>query len=434
MALKVGGTTVINDARGLENISNLKTINGNAVLGTGDISIPTYTHPANHPASVITQDGNNRFVTDGEKATWNAKIGTVKTINGQSIVGSGDLVLATSSTFATDITVNGHKFGRGANSDVHTNVAVGMQVLSSNTTGNQNTASGFNAMQSNTTGSENTAIGPSALSQNTTGYNNTATGQSALNGNKTGNNNAAYGGRALQYNTTGINNTASGADALRSNTTASNNSAFGNAALSANTTGENNVAFGTQALGFNVSANHNTAVGVSAMLLNTTGMRNTAIGRGALQYNTTGSDNIAIGSIFNANGQNPVFNVTTEDNRIVMGHTAVTNAYIQVAWTVVSDARDKTNFKAIPHGLDFVKQLKPTAYQFRTDRGSEETNGGVRYGFKAQDIAAIEPEAVIVDTTNPEKLYYNESNLIPVLVKAIQELTARLEMLESRGN
>jgi hypothetical protein len=32
-----------------------------------------YTHPANHPASVITQDASNRFVTDAEKTTWNAK-------------------------------------------------------------------------------------------------------------------------------------------------------------------------------------------------------------------------------------------------------------------------------------------------------------------------------------------------------------------------
>ena len=32
-----------------------------------------YTHPANHAASVVTQDANNRFVTDAEKAGWNAK-------------------------------------------------------------------------------------------------------------------------------------------------------------------------------------------------------------------------------------------------------------------------------------------------------------------------------------------------------------------------
>ena len=39
MALKIGGTTVINDSRGLENISNLKTINSQSLLGSGDISI-----------------------------------------------------------------------------------------------------------------------------------------------------------------------------------------------------------------------------------------------------------------------------------------------------------------------------------------------------------------------------------------------------------
>lgn len=32
-----------------------------------------YKHPANHPASIITQDANNRFVTDAEKSAWNGK-------------------------------------------------------------------------------------------------------------------------------------------------------------------------------------------------------------------------------------------------------------------------------------------------------------------------------------------------------------------------
>lgn len=32
-----------------------------------------YTHPANHAPSIITQDSNNRFVTDTEKSTWNNK-------------------------------------------------------------------------------------------------------------------------------------------------------------------------------------------------------------------------------------------------------------------------------------------------------------------------------------------------------------------------
>jgi len=32
-----------------------------------------YTHPANHPPAIISQDATNRFVTDAEKTTWNAK-------------------------------------------------------------------------------------------------------------------------------------------------------------------------------------------------------------------------------------------------------------------------------------------------------------------------------------------------------------------------
>jgi hypothetical protein len=32
-----------------------------------------YSHPVNHDPSIITQDANNRFVTDAEKSTWNGK-------------------------------------------------------------------------------------------------------------------------------------------------------------------------------------------------------------------------------------------------------------------------------------------------------------------------------------------------------------------------
>ena len=35
-----------------------------------------YVHPANHPATMITQDATHRFVTDTEKSTWNAKAST----------------------------------------------------------------------------------------------------------------------------------------------------------------------------------------------------------------------------------------------------------------------------------------------------------------------------------------------------------------------
>jgi hypothetical protein len=116
-----------------------------------------------------------------------------------------------------------------------------------------------------------------------------------------------------------------------------------------------------------------------------------------------------------------------------MGTTSVTNADIQVAWTVVSDARDKTNFGEVPYGLDFVSQLKPISFQFKESRESEVAVGNVRYGFKAQDILELEGDnSVIINSEDEDKLRYNETNLIPVLVNAIKELKAEIELLKSK--
>jgi hypothetical protein len=255
-----------------------------------------------------------------------------------------------------------------------------------------------------------------ALYYNTTGYSNTANGL-----------------QALFYNTTGTNNTASGVSALNANTTGINNTASGFQALFNNTTGINNTASGLQALQNNTTGTNNTASGTNALQSNTTGTSNTANGTNALNANTTGSGNTAINPLNSAGTYAPVFNPTTENNRFCMGSTGVTNAYIQVAWTVVSDARDKTNFAPVPHGLEFVKALQPTAYQFRTERDSEETNGRVRYGFKAQDVLELEgANPVIVDNEDADKLRMVDTALIPVLVKAIQELSAEVDNLKQQ--
>lgn len=59
----------------------ITTINGNtgAIAKTDIVALgipaqdTVYTHPANHAPSIITQDANNRFVSDTEKSTWNGK-------------------------------------------------------------------------------------------------------------------------------------------------------------------------------------------------------------------------------------------------------------------------------------------------------------------------------------------------------------------------
>ena len=273
----------------------------------------------------------------------------------------------------------------------------------------------------------NVSIGGVSVSKGTgTNTTSVAVGSLALGVNTTGTTNTAVGSNALRANTSGSDNVAVGGDAAYANTTGLNNTIVGTVAFVANTSGSSNTALGQGSLNINLTGDDNTAIGKSSLLVNVSGARNTALGRSALNQ-CTGSENIAIGY-----GINTVFNTIAHDNRIVMGSTNATNAYIQVAWTVVSDARDKTNLSTIPHGLDFVKQLKPTAFQFKKSRELDEPHGPLRYGFLAQDILALEgPDSVIIDSEDPEKLRYNGESLVPVLVQAIQELTAKVEALQN---
>jgi hypothetical protein len=64
---------------GLESSLDTKVdkVTGKSLLSDAEIArlatLANYTHPANHPPSIISQDPSNRFVTDAEKAAWNAK-------------------------------------------------------------------------------------------------------------------------------------------------------------------------------------------------------------------------------------------------------------------------------------------------------------------------------------------------------------------------
>ena len=227
-------------------------------------------------------------------------------------------------------------------------------------------------------------------------------------------------------------NTAIGRSALQDNTTGASNTAIGRTALQANTMGGNNTSIGRLALFSNTTGASNTAIGRSALQDNTTGGDNTAIGTFALQDNTTGGNNIGVGLIAGRSGS--PFAVTTQNNRIVMGNNDHTDAYIRIAWTVTSDARDKAETKPIPHGLDFVNQLKPTEYQFKAGGRDGDPDGRRRYGFLAQDVLQVEgSDPVIVDAEDDENLKLHESYLVPVLVNAIKELTARIEELEQKS-
>jgi hypothetical protein len=114
-----------------------------------------------------------------------------------------------------------------------------------------------------------------------------------------------------------------------------------------------------------------------------------------------------------------------------MGNNSSANAYIRISWTVTSDERDKMNFEEVPHGLSFVNNLKPVKFHFKKSRKDATPNGDARYGFKAQDILALEGDnPIVIDNEDTENLKYKGESLVPILVKAIQELSAKVKALE----
>lgn len=386
--------------------------------------------------------------TAGDAVTWGGPAShTTLTTTGVTTlqtltVGLGASAVATNTALGVS--------ALAANTTGAYNVAVGASALTANTTGPGNNASGYQALTGNTTGSYNTASGYQTLYTNTTGGYNVASGYQALFANTTASYNIAIGSQSLTTNTTGSSLTAIGAGALQLNTTGNNSTAVGFQAMYANTTGSYNLASGYQALYGNTTASYNTALGYAALKSNTTGANNTAVGFQTLNVNTTGSSNtgvgiealrsnttgagnVMVGGYASGGTYAPVFDPTTQNDRVMIGSTSTTNAYVQVAWTAVSDARDKTDFGPVPLGLDFVTNLKPTTYRYKADREDTEGNGPLRYGFLAQDVLALEGDApVIIDNEDPDKLKITDQNLIAVLVNAIQELQARLVVLEAK--
>jgi hypothetical protein len=107
-------------------------------------------------------------------------------------------------------------------------------------------------------------------------------------------------------------------------------------------------------------------------------------------------------------------------------------AYATGAAGALSDIRHKNNVLNISEGLNAVLLLRPVSYLWNDDYVTDNGMKGLHFGFIAQEVKEILPD-VILEQNNEEKtlgLKYNE--IIPVLVKAIQELEARIKQLENK--
>jgi len=241
-----------------------------------------------------------------------------------------------------------------------------------------------------------------------------AVGSNSLDSNTTGDFNVAVGHSSLSANTTGVRNVAVGYGVLDANTTGSYNTAIGHAALDANTTGAQNTVLGYAAFGANTTGNLNTALGYAAGLANTTGTNNTFIGNTAT--NTSGG--------------------ATASNTIVLGNSAITTLRCQTATiSALSDARDKSNIEDIPVGIEFIKDLRPVKFTWNQRDGMRV--GLTDAGFIAQESLDVVNKynanwIGLVEDENKDQLAMTPGKLIPILVKAIQQISAKVDSLESQ--
>lgn len=218
----------------------------------------------------------------------------------------------------------------------------------------------------------------------------------------------AFGEEALNASTTGARNCAFGRRALAVAVTDSANSAFGYVALTANNGGSNNTAIGSQSLPGITTGNNNTALGADTATSATTGSNNTSLG---FQASPTGS---------------------AVSNEFTLGNSSVATLRCQVtSITALSDKRDKENIKEIKLGLDFINQLLPVEFDWNMRDGAKV--GESDTGFIAQDLQKAQENGNylpgLVYESNPEKLEASYGKLLPVIVKAIQELSEKIDNL-----
>jgi hypothetical protein len=333
------------------------------------------------------------------------------------------------------------------------NSYVGAYAGSSLSNGNKNSALGSHALRYNTDGSENTALGMNAMYSNESGGGNTASGFNSLYSNKGGALNTAIGTAALYSNIKAHYNVAVGPHSLYSNI-ADKNTAIGFYAMNKNKTGFSNVATGYQALHNNNDGFENTAIGYQALHGTTFSVHNVAIGAFTL-HNNTGNFNTAVG-VSAGNYPEPLNNIVaigyntkvTGSNQVRLGNSSTTSIGGYSSWSNLSDGRFKRDIKEDISGLSFINQLRPVSYTLDADAfdkflgiendarlpSSERKISKQRQvGFVAQEVEAIVKKQGIVfsgvETPQNEKDPYSirYSEFVVPLVKAVQELSAKLE-------
>lgn len=191
------------------------------------------------------------------------------------------------------------------------------------------------------------------------------------------------------------------------------------------------------------------------------------VGRATSTYNDDNDAGMQISMYLSANNAGNGFLSTTaygyqfgagalhpfSDNTASLGVSARLWSVVYAASGTIntSDVRDKTDIADLDYGLDFVNSLRPVKYRYAY-RDAEAEGVRTHMGFIAQEVETVlgadapnrglwissgfektdfldEDENPVYSDVDRQGLRYEE--MIAPMVKAIQELTARIEALEA---
>ncbi len=148
-------------------------------------------------------------------------------------------------------------------------------------------------------------------------------------------------------------------------------------------------------------------------MLGTTSALNSGGAKASIQF--AGGQGLFIATEAQGNGQVMGFNYNISTN---VGSISITST--ATAYNTSSDQRLKENIADANSASTLIDALQVRKFDWKAD-GSHQ-----RYGFVAQELATVAPEAVYQPEDTEQMMAVDYSKLVPMLVKEIQSLRKRL--------